>query len=306
LKPTDSYPHFWKGVALAGTAALMWAALSFALKKSFAFGNPQTLSWFRLSSSFILLFLFLIFKKSNFISDIKRIRWIMLPASLGLAFNYVGYAKGLELTTPGNAQMLIQMGPFLITIFTFLLGRERPTGWHLIGIVVASFGFLAFYQDQLAFFINSLENYKLGNLWIIGASISWAFWAFIQRDEAKRGLQTSHLNLYVWGVCTLSLLPFADIKDLMTLTIEQYLLLTFLALNTLIAYGTYTLAYLYTPTAIVNLIIGLNPILVFIVGSDPLGLTGWLGALLVFTGLMITLGPQIIQLIKRDFISSIT
>jgi len=279
----------------------MWAALSFALKKSFVFGTPQTLSWFRLCSSFILLLLYLNFKKSDFIAGIKQTRWIMIPASLGLAFNYVGYAKGLELTTPGNAQMLIQMGPFLITIFTFLLGREKPTLWHLFGVVVASLGFFAFYQDQLTFFMNSLKSYKMGNLWIIGASLSWAFWAFIQRDEAKRGILTSHLNLYVWGICSLALLPFADLKSLLVLNTVQYLMLTFLALNTLIAYGTYTLAYLYTPTAIVNLIIGMNPILVFIVGSDPLGLTGWLGAFLVFLGLVITLGPQIIQLINARF-----
>jgi drug/metabolite transporter (DMT)-like permease len=296
LKLSDDYPHFWKGVGLAATAALMWAALSFALKQSFIFATPQTLSWFRLFSSFVLLFLFLKFKKSDFMADIKRTRWIMIPASLGLAFNYVGYAKGLELTTPGNAQMLIQMGPFLITIFTFLLGREKPTWWHLSGIIVATFGFFAFYQDQLYFFINSIEKYKLGNLWIIGASISWAYWAFIQRDEANRGLLTSHLNLYVWGICAFALLPFADISSLLTLTPAQYLILSFLALNTLIAYGTYTLAYMYAPTAIVNLIIGLNPILVFMVGSDPLGVTGWMGALLVFLGLMITLGPQILGL----------
>jgi len=278
----------------------MWAALSFALKQSFVFGTPQTLSWFRLFSSFILLLLFLKFKKSDFVSDIKKARWIMIPASLGLAFNYVGYAKGLELTTPGNAQMLIQMGPFLITIFTFLLKRESPTWWHLSGIVVAGIGFFAFYQDQLAFFIYSLESYKIGNLWIVGASIAWAFWAFIQRDEAKRGLLTSHLNLYVWGLCALVLLPIADLKSFLNLTAAQYLMLLFLALNTLVAYGTYTLAYAYAPTAIVNLIIGINPILVFIVSSDPLGFLGWTGALLVFLGLMITLGPQMIRLISKN------
>lgn len=297
MKPTNSYPHFWKGVALATTAALMWAALSFVLKQSFLFGTPQTLSWFRLFSSFVILLVFLKSKKSDFVSDLKQVRWIMIPASLALAFNYIGYAKGLELTTPGNAQMLIQIGPFLITLFTFLLGREKPTWWHLAGILVASLGFYAFYQDQLLYFINSLESYKAGNIWILGASFSWAFWAFIQRDEAKLGRKTSHLNLYVWGLCALVLLPIADLRSLFVLTPLQYGMLGFLAINTLIAYGTYTQAYLYAPTAIVNLIIGMNPILVFMVSSDPLGLAGWLGSVLVLSGLMITLGPQILKLI---------
>lgn len=279
----------------------MWALLAFVLKKSFEFGTPETLSWFRLASSACLLGLVLRIKKAKVLPDIKKASWWMVPASLALAFNYVAYANGLNYTTPGNAQMLIQAGPFLITIFTFLLGREKPTPYHLAGILIASAGFYVFYLDQLTFFINTKEQYLKGNLWILAGALAWAFWAFIQRDEAKKGLATSSLNLYVWTLCALVLLPTTDIRSLLDLTWIQYGMLAFLAINTYIAYGTYTLAYIYTPTAIVNLIIATNPILVFLISPDTLTLQGWAGAGCVFLGLGATLFPQIKSQSKKSF-----
>lgn len=278
-----------KGVALAAIAALMWVLLSFVLKKAFSFSSPETLSWFRLSSSALAMGLFFLTKRESPFKYLKKIHWLMLPASLGLAFNYVGYAIGLDYTTPGNAQMLIQMGPFLITLFTFLLGREKPTRWQLAGFTLASIGFLLFYQGQIQFFILSLKQYQLGNLWIVGASIAWAFWAFIQRDEAKKGIPVSHLNFLVWTLCAFILLPWAKPQELIALNVDQYAILAFLGLNTLIAYGCYTLAYQFAPTFIVNLIIATNPLLVFWLGGEPLSTLAWMGILLVFSGLGLSL-----------------
>lgn len=286
--PTSAKDNL-KGIALASIAALMWVLLSFVLKKAFTFSSPQTLSWFRLSSSALAMGLFFLFKQESPFQYLKKVHWLMLPASVGLAFNYVGYAMGLDYTTPGNAQMLIQMGPFLITLFTFLLGREKPTPWQLGGFTLASLGFILFYQGQIQFFINTLTEYRIGNLWIVGASIAWAFWAFIQRDEAKKGIPVSHLNFLVWSLCALILLPWANLTELTLLNSDQYWILSFLGLNTLIAYGCYTLAYQYAPTFIVNLIIATNPLLVFWLGDEPLSLLAWLGILMVFSGLGLSL-----------------
>lgn len=263
----------------------MWVLLSFVLKQAFHFSSPETLSWFRLSSSALAMGLFFLTKQQSPFKHLKKIHWLLLPASFGLAFNYVGYAIGLDYTTPGNAQMLIQMGPFLITLFTFLLGRERPTHWQLAGFSLASLGFILFYQGQIQFFIETLQQYQLGNLWIMGASIAWAFWAFIQRDEAKKGIPVSHLNFLVWTVCGFILLPWAQPQELITLNSEQYVILTFLGLNTLIAYGCYTLAYQFAPTFIVNLIIATNPLFVFLIGGESLSVLAASGMVLVFIGL---------------------
>jgi len=288
-----------KGVALAATAAVMWALLSFALKQGFSRASPQTLSWFRLFSSGLGLLLFYL-SHPNRRSFVTHSRWLshlrfpVLLAAFGLAFNYVGYAIGLRYTSPGNAQMLIQTGPFLTTLFAFLLGIEKGSRYTVGGFIIAVTGFALFYRDQMGIFVKNISDLEAGSLWILGASASWAMWALIQKQYTKEyKLSPWDLNLLIWLICAIMLFPWANPGEIFHFNdIEGVLLLTFLSLNTLIAYGAYTLAYLYAPTPVVNLVVSLNPLLVFSLSPDQVGITGWLGGLLVLAGLVVTLWPS--------------
>ena len=295
-----------KGIALAATAAVMWALLSFALKRGFLSASPQTLSWFRLSSSGLglLVFYFMHPKRRSFVTQFRWVQHLKLPvllAAFGLAFNYVGYAIGLQYTSPGNAQMFIQAGPFLTTLFAFLLGIERSHPYSVGGFIIAVTGFATFYKDQMHIFVSNLSDLRKGSLWILAASASWAMWALLQKQYTKKHhLSPWDLNLLIWLICSFSLVPWASPKEILLFNdLNGIFLLFFLACNTLIAYGAYTLAYLYAPTSVVNLVVSLNPLFVFCLSPDQVGLTGWLGGLLVLAGLFVTLWPEWRKIFSR-------
>ncbi len=295
--------RFWKGVGLAFLASFMWALLAFILKTAFVFSDPQTLSWFRLLSSSLMLMVWLYIKKPGWAHELKKISFWMIPAALALSFNYVGYATGLKLTQPGNAQMLIQLGPILITLLTFATGREKIHFWHIFGLAIALLGFAVFYRHQLIRFSASNPQQSLGNLWVLSAACAWTFWAYIQKGETQKGRSTWALNFYVWGISAATLFPMADIASLGNVNFNQLLILLFLGLNTLIAYGAYTTAFELAPTAVVNLIVSTNPLIVFALSPGQTDLTDWLAGLIVFLGVTLSLYPQLKSALKKRFVA---
>lgn len=300
--PEGSFPHLWRGVALATTAAVMWALLSFVLKVGFDKASPQTLSWYRLASSATFLAAVNVDYSSRIWKEgIRHLNMIVLLASICLAFNYVGYAIGLKYTSPGNAQMLIQSGPFLTTLFAFLFGIEKGTRYTTLGFLTALVGFGIFYRDQLEVFWQQPTMFIKGSFWILAASLSWAIWALLQKQYiSKTKISPWVLNFVTWAMCAVILTPWADPEELLNFnSILDWSILAFLSLNTVIAYGSYTLAYLYAPTPIVNLVVSTNPILVFFIKPDQVGWKGWLGSMIVIAALMISLWPRLQELWKK-------
>lgn len=283
----------------------MWALLPFALKKGFAFAEPETLSWFRLASSSVLLATWLLVtQKTQWLSRLKQMRPILLVASFGLAFNYVAYAYGLRLTTPADAQMLIQMGPFMTTFITFVFRQEKITLHFILGLFFAVLGFGIFYWDRSYHFFRSINQYQEGFWWIFAASLAWAIWAVLHRDHTRQQPGNAWIiNLFVWTFCAVLVTPFAKINQIWPPSIphieEHILLLLFLSANTIIAYGCYSLAYLYAPTVIVNLIVSTNPILAFLLTTEAIGWKSWVGGGIVSLGLAVTFGPQWYQIFQK-------
>jgi drug/metabolite transporter (DMT)-like permease len=106
----------------------------------------------------------------------------------------------------------------------------------------------------------------------------------------------NHLNLIIYGFCSLAFLPFVEFSKFSFLNINDWLLLIFLGLNTLLAYGSLALAFKYTEANKVSVIITLNPIITFVVmmilgayevswiDAENFSFLSLFGAGIVFTG----------------------
>jgi drug/metabolite transporter (DMT)-like permease len=289
-----------KGLIYAGFTALLWGVLAIALKFSVNTLDPVSVVWFRFSFSFVVLFIWmLIFDKKDIVL-LRRPPYMALIAAFFLGINYLGFISGVKYTSPSNAQVFIQLGPVCFALAGIFIYKEK-VGWkHIVGFAMVLTGIALFYYEQLTALHGTNGGYTKGILMITGGGIAWAVFASIQKGLVAR-LGPNQLNLVIYGFCTLLFLPFIDLKQMGLLNTTEWLVLIFLGLNTVLAYGFLAIAIKYAEATKVSVIIALNPILTF-GGMAVLGAMGakWIapehfnllsivGAIIVLTGAIITI-----------------
>jgi drug/metabolite transporter (DMT)-like permease len=284
-----------KGIIYAAITAFFWGFLAIALKVAVSEISPVTVVWFRFLFAFLILALWQAFTESSSFRILVKPPKLLVFAGLALSWNYMGYMLGIHYTTPSNAQLFIQTGPLLLATAGFLLFKEKVKRIQLLGFAVALTGFSFFYSDQLGAFFHSKGTYQMGILLTVSAAIAWATYAVLQKKLVVN-YSANHLNLFLFGLPTLLFLPFVNLKPLLELSLNWWLLLAFLGANTVIAYTCLAKALKYTEANKVSIIIILNPMITFItmgiltevnvswVEHERFTLITVLGAVLVFMG----------------------
>jgi drug/metabolite transporter (DMT)-like permease len=268
-------PNFGRGVALACVTALMWGILAIGLKLATYQIDAATIGWFRFAFSFVVLFAWMMARQPKAtLGVLRKPPWIILGACAGLVVNYVTFTWGLQLTSPSLAQILIQVGPLCLIIAGVFIFKEPLNVAQSIGLVAATLGFALFYYDQ-AGLVNA-PDVKKGSLWIIVGAISWAFCAGIQKHLVQK-FPSSQVNLLVYGYSLVMMAPLCRFADLLSLDFKGWLLLLFLGVNTLLAYGALSEAFVHAPANVVSIIITLNPLITLaIMGLGKVAGVRWL------------------------------
>ena len=252
----------YKGLLFAGFTAMLWGFLAVALKVSLNSLNPVSIVWFRFTIAFLtLLVLMLIFDRS-FVKIYHKPPVILFLAAIFLGFNYFGFISGLHHTTPSNAQVFIQVGPISLALVGILFFREKITWKHVVGFIILLAGFSLFYSEQLTELAGSRGNYSRGITYIVLAGLSWTAFSTLQKILVRTRNPNS-LNIFIYGFCSLMFLPFVEFSKVPYLTINEWLLLTFLGLNTVLAYGSLALALKYAEANKISVILTMNPLITF-------------------------------------------
>ncbi len=288
-----------KGILSACITALFWGFLAVAMKVSLSYVGTVAIVWFRFTlAAIVLLTYFIIKKPKTLLNLLKSFPFALLFAALFLGYNYLGYISGLHYTTPSTAQVVIQIGPILLTIAGILIFKEKVNRFQILGLVIAGIGLALFYYNQLASFADT-TTYNIGFLWILTAAVSWVCYAILQKRLVQKH-QPQLLNLFIYGIPALAFLPVTDFQEFQGLAIWQWLLLIFLGVNTLVAYGFLALAFKYTQAYKVSIIITLNPVITVVamfllsylnvswIAKEELSLISGIGALLLICGAIVT------------------
>jgi drug/metabolite transporter (DMT)-like permease len=253
----------FKGVVYSIVAALMWSILAIALKVSLNTLSPGTIVCARFSIAFLFLGVYLLIKRPNVFAIFRKPPLKLIFASLFLAFNYFGFMKGIEYTTPSNAQVFIQLGPVLFALIGIYLFKEKINWKHILGFTILLSGLGLFFWEQL-FATANHGSYSLGILWVIGAAVAWSIYAILQKDLTQNN-SVNQLNLFIYGLCTVIFLPIVDYGNFAGMGFGSWMLVLFLGLNTLIAYGAIALAFRYLDSSKVSAIVTVNPVVTFII-----------------------------------------
>ena len=254
--------HWKLGLVLALVTAACWATLPIALKMSLSVLDPMTLTWFRFAFAAVFMLIWLALRQQlgpyrGLIQ--KDWRWLF-AATILLIGNYVGYLFGVYYTSPGNAQLLIQLAPMLMALGGIWIFKERYVWGQWLGLAIIAIGLMLFFKEQWQGAASAGSRYILGSAIIGLASVSWAGYALLQKQLLMK-LDSSHILTAIYLFSALLLWPFAHPSQLLKLDALHWGLLGYCAINTLVAYGAFAEALAHWQASRVSAILATTPLL---------------------------------------------
>lgn len=287
-----------KGLALSLITVLFWSTLPISLKISMEATDAMTLTWIRFLTAGLITLVILLSK--NKFSEFKQLTWQQWTwlslAALMLIGNYVLFLFGLEMTSPANAQVFIQMAPLLMTLGGVLIFKESFSRMQLLGVGAILIGLSLFFKDQIQQIISS--DYTLG-IWVMfAAALTWAIYALIQK-KLSPVLASQNILFFIYVFATLVLFFWSDFSGYQSITSIQWWSIAYACINTVIAYGAFAEALNHWNASRVGMVLALTPVitLLFInsfayffpqlLAAESIHLVGYLGMVFIVIGSML-------------------
>jgi len=287
-----------RGLSYAATTALLWGFLPIFMKIALQEFSGGSIVWFRFTFAFVVLFLILTFQKKQPQSIILSPPALGVLAGILLAGNYFYFLKGVETGTPSNAGILIQVAPVMLVILGVVIFKERFKWNQGMGLAIAVVGYILFYRDQNRQW--GSEAYSETSIYMVAAAVLWVGYMVFQKKLATAH-KAQHLNLLVYGTAALVLIPVASWTDFNNPHFGSWLLMIFLGVNTLLAYGCLAEAVNYIPLWLISVVITINPFITLTAMSllsvmapgwvepEIIGWWGYIGASIAIFGVVMVI-----------------
>lgn len=230
------------------------------------------------------------------ISDYPR---LLLGAIFGIALNQLTFFKGLSMTTPISASVIMVSSPILVLSFSAVILRERVTKRKLSGIFIGMIGavvLIVFGKE-----IGSSSNATLGNLLVFVNATSYSLYLILIKSLTRK-YQPITLAKWLYLLGLFMVIPFG---------IQEFNLIQWQGMPEgilwrigFIVVFTSFLTYLLNLFAIrkllpttLSIFIYLQPVIAtsyaLLMGSDSLNLIQLMSTLLIFTGVfLVTYKPR--------------
>lgn len=230
---------------------------------------------------------FFIKKEKIILSDYPR---IFLASIFGMALNMLTFFKGLSMTTPINASVIMVITPIIVLTFSAFLLKEKATKRKLSGIFIGMFGaiLLIVYGNE----IGVSSDAVLGNVLIFINATSYALYLILVKNlTLKYHPLTLAKWLYLFGL--ILVIPFG-LQEFKQIDWAEIPMDGLLRISYVVVFTTF-FAYLFNLFAIkklkpttISIFIYLQPVLAttyaLIVGSDVLNEIKILATVLIFIG----------------------
>lgn len=292
----------WKlGALLAAATMLLWSSLPVALEVALESMDPYTLTWYRFLAAGLVSAIWLGGTgRLGRYARVSRTGWALLSlAALALTSNYVFYLLGLARTSPGNIQVIIQLGPVFLALGAMLIYGERYTTVQWAGFLTLIAGLGIFFRDQVAFLAGNIDTYAGGVALIVLAAAVWATYALAQKQVLGE-LSSPLIMLFIYAAAVLLLAPLATPLQVLDLDWLHGIAVAYCAFNTLAAYAAFSEALNHWEASRVGAVLALTPLGTLTVVSllsdlwpahvrpETISALGIAGAVIVVVGSMTT------------------
>ena len=278
----------------------MWGVLPVSFVVLLGNMDTVTITWYRFTTAAVVVFLFLWYRQKlpRVQTFGTKTNMLLVLAAMALVGNFLLYLTSLSYLNPESAQVLIQLAPFILMFGSIIFYGEKFGRPEWLGVVLLLAGFGLFFNDSLAQIFTSLNDYSLGIILMVFASVSWGTYGLLQKTLLKKldSVQLTSL-MYLGGV--VFLLPFASPATLFTLDAVQFGALLFCSVNLVLAYGAFTEALHLWDAAKVSAVITLAPLFTILAmalavrlwpnvfADSRLNGLAYLGAVIVVAGSML-------------------
>lgn len=224
---------------------------------------------------------------------------LLLGALFGIALNQLSFFKGLSMTTPINASVIMVTTPILVLIFSSFLLNEKATKKKTLGIFIGLFGavmLIVFGKDS-----GMASNATLGNLLVFVNASSYGLYLILIKNLTKKYHAITLAKwLYLFGL--IMVIPFG-ISEFSTVEWNTMPLPILYRVGFIIVFTSF-MTYMFNLFAIkelkpttLSIFIYLQPVIASIyalfVGSDSLNVIKVAATVLIFTGVyLVTRKPK--------------
>ena len=288
------------GFFLSLLTALMWGVLPVSFILLIGSMDTITITWYRFTTAAVCVFAYLWHK--NKLPPVRqfnrKINLLLFLAAAMLAGNFLLYLSSLSYLNPESAQVLIQLAPFILLFGSIFFYGEKFGRLEWLGVILLLLGFSLFFNDRLSDIFSSLNDYSVGIIFMVLASLSWGIYGLLQKTllQSLDSVQLTSL-MYLGGVVLL--LPFISPMAIFSLNLLQLSALAFCSLNLVLAYGAFTEALHVWDAAKVSAVITLAPLCTIVsmevvvrfwpsvFADSELNLLAYFGAVIVVAGSML-------------------
>jgi drug/metabolite transporter (DMT)-like permease len=199
---------------------VLWGLSFISIKVTVAVIPPLTLALFRfLIASVILLFLLKKMEPNTKLAK-KDIPLMALSGLLGVAVFNDFQNIGIKMATASVASMIIAAIPILTVIGEFLVFKTSLSWIKIISVILSMVGVYCIVASSQQ---TSQEDF-LGDLFMLGAAVSWVVYTLITRPLSTQYSQLAVVTYQIF-FGTLALIPFAFFETWEWQSIDFFIIL---------------------------------------------------------------------------------
>ena len=252
--------------------------------------KPYAFILLRVSGATTIFWLLGLFIKKQKIDkgDYKK---IFIASFFGITLNMLAFFKGLSLTSPISASVMMVSSPIMVIIFSSILIKKPIGKLRILGVFVGLVGALLLITFGSASKDNA-TNSNLGNFLVFLNAASYGLYLVLAKDLVKKYHPVVFIKwLYLFGLVFVIPFGYSEFTEIVWQEIPTNIywnigfVLIFTSCITYL-FNLYALAKLKPTT--VSVFIYLQPVIAtiyaLIVGSDSLNLVKICATLLIFLG----------------------
>ncbi len=252
---------FMNGLVMVTITVLFWGILPIALVFTLSLQDGTTITWFRFLVAAVLCLSYQAAKgRLNEFRNLSLSDWgILSAATIFLISDYLLYIYGLNYIDPSAMQVFSQATPLFLALGGIFFFKERISKFQAGCFIALFVGLGMFFNASIAKLSFEETGFLTGVLIAVTASFVWAVYALLQKRLVTK-ISSANILLFIYVVAVITLLPASDLHSFEVLTGTEWLILSFCALNTLVAYYSFSESLNYWPTTHVSSALALVPL----------------------------------------------
>lgn len=287
--------------------ALIMVQVLYGLNFTFAktvinegFVQPFAFVILRVGGATILFWLCSLFLPKEKI-DTKDFLIFFVAAIFGVAINMLLFLKGLELTTPINASVIITITPIIILVLSSFFLNEKLTKLKILGVVLGFCGGIIL--TVLGKSTRVGDNLPLGNVLVFVNVISYSIYIIIIKKLTEKYHPFTFIKwLFLFGFFMVLPFGYGELKAVQWQSFTPYATYAVLFVVVGATFGTYLLnplALRKLKASTVGIFIYLQPVVAgvfaLLMGADTIGYEKIMAMLLIFLGVyLVTKKPKVL------------